>query len=80
MVIPGFYKQFEKYYLLHAIDFCWSEHLEKMAELRESIVWRVYGQRDPLIEYKQEAYKLFTITSKQIRNYLIFAILCCNLE
>jgi preprotein translocase subunit SecA len=79
ILLPGFYRSFEKYYLLQAIDFCWSEHLEKMAELRESIVWRAYGQRDPLIEYKQEAYKLFTTTSKQIRNCLIFAILSSNL-
>jgi preprotein translocase subunit SecA len=76
---PGFYREFERICLLQAIDFCWSEHLQKMAELRESIVWRAYAQRDPLIEYKQEGYRLFTITLKQIRNFLIFAVLSTDL-
>ena len=79
IVDPGFYREFEKICLLQAIDFCWSEHLQKMAELRESIVWRAYAQRDPLVEYKQEGYRLFTITLKQIRNFLIFAVLSTDL-
>jgi preprotein translocase subunit SecA len=62
-------------FLLQAIDFCWSEHLEKMSELRGSVVWRAYGQKDPLIEYKQDGYRLFTLTLKQIKNLLIFAVL-----
>ena len=75
IVDPGFYHEFEKLFLLQAIDFCWSEHLEKMSELRGSVVWRAYGQKDPLTEYKQDGYRLFTLTLKQIKNLLIFAVL-----
>lgn len=76
---PGTYCQFEKISLLQAIDFCWSEHLQKMSDLRESVVWRAYAQRDPLIEYKQEAYTLFTLTLQDIRNYLTLNILSTDL-
>jgi preprotein translocase subunit SecA len=75
IIDPGFYRQFEKICLLQAIDFSWSEHLQKMNDLRESIGWRAYAQRDPLIEYKQEGYRIFTNTLKQIRNFLIYAVL-----
>lgn len=73
------YQNFQKSCFLKAIDYCWSEHLEKMSELREGIVWSAYGQRDPLIKYKQEAYRLFTITLQEIQNYLIFTLLSTDL-
>lgn len=79
IIDQGFYREFEKICLLQAIDFCWSEHLQKMSDLRESIVWRAYAQRDPLVEYKQEGYLIFTNTLKQIRNFLVFAILSTDL-
>ena len=49
----------ERYTILSAIDRLWQEHLYAMDSLRSSIVLRAYGQRDPLIEYKSEAFKLF---------------------
>jgi preprotein translocase subunit SecA len=49
----------ERYTILAAIDRLWQEHLYAMDSLRSSITLRAYGQRDPLIEYKAEAYKLF---------------------
>lgn len=73
------YQDFQKSCFLKAIDSCWSDHLEKMSELREAIVWSAYGQRDPLIQYKQEAYRLFTITLQEIQNYLIFTLLSTDL-
>ena len=79
IIDQGFYREFEKICLLQAIDFCWSEHLQKMSDLRESIVWRAYAQRDPLVEYKEEGYIIFTNTLKQIRNFLVFAILSTDL-
>ena len=45
--------------LLSTIDLFWMEHLDGMDYLRESIGLRAYGQRDPLVEYKNEAYKRF---------------------
>jgi preprotein translocase subunit SecA len=49
----------ERYTMLSAIDKLWQEHLYGMDALRNSIGLRAYGQRDPLIEYKAEAFKLF---------------------
>ncbi len=45
--------------LLQIIDFLWVEHLEAMEYLRSSVNLRAYGQRDPLVEYKNEGLRLF---------------------
>ncbi len=52
-------RQLEKMVYLRTIDVLWIEHLNTMTELREGIGLRGYGQRDPLLEYKQEAYRIF---------------------
>ena len=52
-------KAVERYTILSAIDKLWQEHLYGMDSLRNSIGLRAYGQRDPLIEYKGEAFKMF---------------------
>ena len=49
----------ERYTILSAIDKLWQEHLYEMDSLRYSIGLRAHGQRDPLIEYKAEAFKIF---------------------
>ena len=49
----------ERYTILSAIDKLWQEHLYEMDSLRYSIGLRQYGQRDPLLEYKAEAFKIF---------------------
>jgi preprotein translocase subunit SecA len=49
----------ERHLILQAIDEHWQEYLRSMDSLRESIGLQAYGQRDPLIEYKREAYTLF---------------------
>jgi len=51
---------------LQVIDFFWMEHLETMEYMRSSINLRAYGQRDPLVEYKNEAIKLFKEMEKKI--------------
>jgi len=56
---PEFLASLERYTILSAIDRLWQEHLYSMDSLRSSIGLRQYGQRDPLIEYKVEAFKLF---------------------
>lgn len=72
---PGLMRQLEKYYLLQQIDQAWQEHLEKMNLLRESIGWRSYGQQDPLVEYKNEAFNLFINMVTYIRQTVIYLIL-----
>ena len=56
---PDALKEIERWSILTAIDRLWQEHLYEMDSLRYSIGLRSYGQRDPLIEYKAEAYKIF---------------------
>ncbi|HTL57473.1 MAG TPA: preprotein translocase subunit SecA [Candidatus Limnocylindrales bacterium] len=56
---PDALKEVERYTILSAIDKLWQEHLYEMDSLRYSIGLRGYGQRDPLIEYKAEAFGLF---------------------
>jgi len=52
-------RELEKWSLLRAIDVKWREHLNDMDHLKEGIGLRAYGQRDPLVEFKKEAFVLF---------------------
>jgi preprotein translocase subunit SecA len=56
---PAALKEVERFTILSAIDKLWQEHLYEMDSLRHSIGLRAHGQRDPLIEYKAEAFKIF---------------------
>ncbi|MCZ7638916.1 MAG: preprotein translocase subunit SecA [Verrucomicrobia bacterium] len=56
---PNAIKTVERYAILTSIDRLWQEHLYHMDSLRNAIGLRAYGQRDPLIEYKMEAFKMF---------------------
>jgi preprotein translocase subunit SecA len=56
---PEALKEVERFTILSAIDRLWQEHLYEMDSLRYSIGLRSYGQRDPLVEYKAEAFKMF---------------------
>ena len=64
----------EKGILLRSIDQLWIEHLETMDYLRGSIGLRGYGQRDPLVEYKKEAYRLFRELNELIRRQVVYSI------
>lgn len=57
----------ERTVLLRLIDQYWKEHLLRLDRLRQGINLRAYGQRDPLNEYKQEAFSMFETMSKTIR-------------
>jgi preprotein translocase subunit SecA len=57
----------ERYIVINAIDHHWQEHLTEMEELRRSIGLRSYGQKDPLNEYKAEAYTFFEELMKNVR-------------
>ena len=52
-------RQAEKFILLRTLDFLWMDHLEAMEHLRSSVRLRAYGQRDPLVEYKNEGHRIF---------------------
>ncbi|HVT72877.1 MAG TPA: preprotein translocase subunit SecA [Lacunisphaera sp.] len=57
----------ERYIVINAIDHHWQEHLTEMEELRRSIGLRSYGQKDPLSEYKAEAYTFFEELMNNVR-------------
>ncbi|HBU25067.1 MAG: preprotein translocase subunit SecA [Candidatus Moranbacteria bacterium RIFOXYB1_FULL_44_23] len=64
---PEIMRQIEKAMYLRAIDTFWMNHLDDVDYLREGIGLRGYGQRDPLVEYKKEAYLLFQNLMAAIR-------------
>nr|BDA98657.1 preprotein translocase subunit SecA [Rhodomonas sp. NIES-1730] len=74
LIENGLMRELEKSFLLQKIDSAWKEHLQQMNSLRESIGWRGYGQKDPLIEYKNEAYDLFTSMTTNIRHSVVYLI------
>lgn len=61
------FKSFEKSLLLRVLDQTWKEHLQVLDYMRYSIFMRAYGQRDPLNEYKKEAFSLFKDMLSRIR-------------
>ena len=75
LIEDGLMRELERSFLLQKIDSSWKDHLQNINSLRETISWRGYGQKDPLVEYKNEAYILFTSMITNIRHsvtYLIF--------
>jgi preprotein translocase subunit SecA len=56
---PEMMRGFERFVILRTIDEKWKDHLYAMDQLREGINLRAYGQKDPLLEYKSEGFKLF---------------------
>ncbi len=64
----------EKDLLLRAVDSLWLEHLEAIDHLRAGIGLRGYGQRDPLVEYKREAYRLFTDLVAMITKQVVYSV------
>jgi preprotein translocase subunit SecA len=71
----GFLKSTRATSLLSIIDFYWTEHLERMSYIRETINWRSYGQQTPLVEYNMEASKSFKLMLEQIRSCMIYYFL-----
>ncbi|NQX00780.1 preprotein translocase subunit SecA, partial [bacterium] len=64
---PEILDQEQRRMVLAAIDRYWQEHLSDMDELREGVNLRAQGQKDPLVEYKNEAYGLFVALMDAIR-------------
>ena len=68
---PVAVKSLERYIILNAIDRLWQEHLYAMDALREGVYLRGYAQKDPLIEYKTEAYEMFVDLMANIKNEVL---------
>jgi len=74
LIENGLMRELERSFLLQKIDSAWKEHLQQINTLRENIGWRGYGQKDPLIEYKNEAYNLFLSMTTNIRHSVVYLI------
>ena len=64
-------RELERYIVLNAIDRQWQDHLYTMDGLREGAHWMAIGQKDPLIEYKKEAFSLFEGLMVQIKQEVL---------
>lgn len=65
----------ERSIVLINTDLIWRDHLQKMALLREAVGWRGYGQRNPLYEYKQDAFYMFKTREELFRHLVIYDLL-----
>lgn len=72
---PKIIRSLERTLLLIYSDTAWKEHLQKMALLRDAVGWRGYGQRNPLFEYKDDAYELFQNRSQITRHLVIYDLI-----
>lgn len=73
-------RRLEKNVYLSIIDSLWMSHIDNMQNLRESVSLRGYGQRDPLIEYKEQAYSMFSKLLSDIQVNTINTLFRINLE
>jgi len=64
----------EKQILIRSIDLNWIEHLEAMDYMRRGIGLRGYGQRDPLIEYKKEAFRMYNELNTLIQKQVVYSV------
>jgi preprotein translocase subunit SecA len=68
---PESLRDMERMILLNAIDRLWQEHLYGMDALREGVYLRAYGQKDPLVEFKTEAYEMFELLMAHINSEIL---------
>jgi len=71
-------KEIEKRIFLQSIDLNWKSHIQYLEQLRQVIGLRSYGQRDPLVEYKKEAFELFTNLLEKLK--LDYVTILMNLK
>ncbi len=71
---PGMMREAERFFILQQLDTLWREHLQGMDSLRESVGLRGYGQKDPLIEYKNEGYDMFLDMMINMRRNVIYSM------
>ena len=71
---PGIMREAERFFILQQLDTLWREHLQAMDSLRESVGLRGYGQKDPLIEYKNEGYDMFLDMMINMRRNVIYSM------
>lgn len=68
---PEALKGLERYIILNAVDRLWQEHLYAMDGLREAVYLRAFAQKDPLVEYKNEAFSMFSELMDNIKGEVL---------
>ena len=68
-------RDFERSYLLQTLDRLWMDHIDALDLMRAGISFRAIGQRDPLVEFKNEAYSMFDELKAAIQHYTVDALL-----
>ncbi len=76
----GKIRKFEKFVLLNTIDMFWMAHLDTMSHLRQGVGLRAYGQKDPLVEYKNEGHQLFKKLLDDIDNAIAETLLKAEIK
>src|SRR5437773_2534340 len=76
---PERFRELERLVFLSILDAKWRDHLREMDHLREGIGLRAYGQRDPLVEYKREAFSMFEDLTHSIREETVRTLFRANL-
>jgi preprotein translocase subunit SecA len=71
----GIFENIERRSTLINIDRIWQEHLQKITLLRDAVGWRGYGQKNPLTEYKREAYQLFAERKEALIYFTLYDLL-----
>jgi len=77
---PKLLRQIEKSIYLHVIDTMWMEHITNLNSIRENVSLKGYGQRDPLIEYKQDAFVAFDKLMRDINSNTINTLFKVDIE
>jgi len=75
LVGEGQLREVERMILLDRLDHYWREHLRALDHIKESIGWRGYGQRDPVVEFKKEAYQLFEDFLSNVENGVVDSLM-----
>ena len=77
---PELMREVERITLLNILDFFWREHLHDLDRLREGIYLRGYAQKDPLVEYKKEAFQMFEDMMDNIKLSTISTLLKTDIK
>ena len=68
-------REFERSYLLQVVDRLWMDHIDALDVMRAGIFLRAVGQRDPLVEFKNESYRMFEDLKAAIQHYTVDSLL-----
>jgi preprotein translocase subunit SecA len=68
-------RDLERLFTLQVIDRLWMDHIDALDVMRSGIGLRAYGQRDPLVEFKNEAFRMFEDLKQLIQHYIVDALL-----